>query len=325
MLFRSIIAVAGLLFLAGTAQSAPLYPNPPTVSHWILSEEGHDPRLRVVNGRPVDVIFPRDSATDWRWDIEERLFEQVAPTGKGGKVGVSSERFSACLIDPREVAVYEYETGAWWSVQRPESIGTPAIYDGTIAWSGSESIMLLDADSREIMSIQVSGGSPSMVGIWGNQLAYSLSETNERWNPNKLYVRNLLTGSTRLAFDGSRVGYLHVSQGRVAYLGRSGSTVGLYVERLAVSGSAIQVRTPEHCDDISSVRVAGATGNLVVYEASCGAPKREVYVSVVDSGAIYFVSRVGTNGHQFDAQSRSIAYFSDDGRLHVITLDESRM
>lgn len=327
MLFRSLLALTGLLFLAGSATAAPSYPNPPTVNYWRLPESGHDPRLRVVDGRPIDVIFSR-GGTDWLWDHEARSVDPIFPYGVESKHGMSSERFSVSRVDSSEMAVYEYSSGEWWSIRGSDVMGSPAIYDGTIVWppGWEEAIRMLDAESREVISIPVSGGYPSMVGIWGSYLAYSTNPTRGEWGPNKLYVRSLLTGSTRLAFEGSYVGAVHASQGRVAYVGVTDSTVGLYVARLAVPGSAVQVRTPEHCFGFGAVRVAGATGNLVVYEASCESSKRAVYVTVVDSGAVYFVASVGSSGdHQFDAQGTSVAYFGADNRLHLIVLDESRM
>lgn len=325
MLSRSFLILAGFLLIAADVHAASSHPMAPTVNHWSLPELVHYPRLRVLGGRPVDVLFELyREGNDWRWDIEGRTLDPIAPRSVYSKEGRSSERYSVSSVGGPRISVYNYATGEFSLTEEYDVQGPPDIYDGTVVWPQWNGVAVFDVESQEMFSVPIVGGRSDSASIWGHYIAYNSAKFGGL-DPDSVFIRNLVTGSTRQVFEGIRAGRVHASQGRVGFSGTTDLSPSLYAEWLGVPGSRVRVNTPDECGGLGDVRVAGAAANLLVYSAGCNSGRVHLYVTVIDSNSVYFVSELEGGHYQFDAQGASVAYVGADRKLHVITLDEGRM
>lgn len=310
------------------AQASNPYPSPSKTHLWKLEEAMAYPRLRVVAGKPVDVIFDRGGA-DWRWDLEGDSLQSIAPNPYHSKCGEASERYMVSFLaaDPPgygafPIFIYSYQDNSYWFSENEGFHESLSIYDTTAVWPHSNSIRVLDVETGARRDFDVTGTATSS-SVWNGYIAYSVDSLNYGW-ADRIEVFDLATEATRVAFEGGgSITSIDINEGSLAYV-IGGSSV--YVEPLDGTGWPTYVPTPAHCNRIDAMRLAGSVGNLVAYAASgCHSGRSELYVSNIDTGTIFFISEISSGFYGWDVQGASIAFATPHRRAYVMLLEEDAM
>lgn len=319
-----------LVIAADSAHATNPHPRPSKLKLWTLDEEMAYPRVRVVDGEPVDVIFDRHPVGgDWRWDLEGETLESIAPYPYYSKFGEASERYMVSFLsgspphysnDP--LFIYRYEDGQYWFEESGGMRDSLDIYDSIAVWPGTNSIRILDIDTGDRHDFTIKGIARSS-SVWNGYVAYSVDSRNYGW-ADRIEVFDLATEDTRVAFEGGgSITSIDINEGMLAYV-IGGSSA--YVEPLDGTGWPTYVPTPTRCNRIQGMQLAGSSGNLVAYVgAECGSGRDELYVSNVQTGAIFFISEVSSGSYGWDVQGTTIVFATPDRRAHVMVLDEDGM